>query len=102
MTLFEIETLESIARDYQLTLAPAETRRNVITRGVPLNHLVGKHLRVGPVTLLGDRLSVPCQYLADLLGKPVFKPLLHRAGLGCCVVSGGDIRVGDLVVPESP
>ncbi len=94
-TLIEVETLEALARDRNLALAPHEHRRNLTTRGVPLNHLVGRYFRIGDCVLYGGRLNVPCMYLENLLGKKVFKPLLNRSGLNCRIVTGGVIRVGD-------
>lgn len=98
-TLIEAEALEALARDYRVTLLPHEHRRNLTTRGVPLNHLVGKRFRVGACLLEGGRLNVPCQYLEDLLGKKVFKPLMHRSGLNCRILEGGAIRIGDTIRP---
>jgi MOSC domain-containing protein YiiM len=95
VTLMEAETLEALRRDRKVVLEPHEHRRNVTTRGVPLNHLVGEYFRVGDCVLYGGRLNVPCLYLEKLLGKPVFKPLLNRSGLNCRIVVGGAIRVGD-------
>jgi MOSC domain-containing protein YiiM len=51
------------------------------------------------VVLVGGRLNVPCQYLEDLLGKKVFKPLINRSGLNCLIVKGGTIRPGDAIRP---
>lgn len=99
VTLIEMEALDALARDHGIELPPHETRRNLTTGGVPLNHLVGREFRVGEVVLLGGRLNVPCQYLEDLLGKKVFKPLIHRSGLNCLIVKGGTIRPGDAVRP---
>ncbi|BDG72104.1 MOSC domain-containing protein [Roseomonas fluvialis] len=99
VTLIEMETLDALQRDHGIDLAPHETRRNLTTAGVPLNHLVGREFRVGDVVLVGGRLNVPCQYLEDLLGKPVFKPLIHRSGLNCRIVKGGTIRPGDAIRP---
>ncbi|MEO3470782.1 MOSC domain-containing protein [Roseomonas sp. CAU 1739] len=99
VTLIEIEALDALARDHGIDLPPHETRRNLTTGGVPLNHLVGRDFRVGDVVLHGARLNVPCQYLEDLLGKKVFKPLIHRSGLNCIIVKGGTIRPGDSVRP---
>ncbi|WP_137128224.1 MOSC domain-containing protein [Roseomonas sp. HF4] len=99
VTLIEMETLDALARDHGIDLPPRETRRNLTTAGVPLNHLVGRQFRVGDVVLVGGRLNVPCQYLEDLLGKPVFKPLIHRSGLNCRIVTGGTIRPGDAIRP---
>lgn len=99
VTLIEFETLEALVRDHGIELAAHEHRRNLTTRGVPLNHLVGRKFRVGECVLYGGRLNVPCQYLEDLLGKKVFKPLLNRSGLNCRIVTGGIVRPGDVIEP---
>ena len=95
VTLIEVETLEALARDRSIALAPQEHRRNLTTRGVPLNHLVGQYFRVGECVLYGGRLNVPCTYLENLLGKRVFKPLLNRSGLNGRIIVGGTVRMGD-------
>jgi MOSC domain-containing protein YiiM len=100
VTLIEIETLEALERDHEICLPPNETRRNLVTRDVPLNHLVGRSFSVGDVVLHGGRLNIPCQYLENLLGKPVFKLLIHRSGLNCQIVRGGIIRKRDRILPE--
>lgn len=102
VTLIEAETLEALQRDHGIELAPGEHRRNLTTRGVPLNHLVGRYFRVGECVLYGGRLNVPCRYLEDLVGKKVFKPLLNRSGLNCRIVVGGVVRVRDGVDPCEP
>jgi len=94
VTLIEVETLEAIARDRNIDLAPHEHRRNLTTRGVPLNHLVGQYFRIGNCVLYGGRLNVPCLYLENLIAKKVFKPLINRSGLNCRIVVGGIVRVG--------
>jgi MOSC domain-containing protein YiiM len=98
VTLIELETLQAAKRDYELNLELGESRRNLITRNVPLNHLVGKEFQVGDVRLLGVRLCEPCSHLASLTNKPVIKPLVHRGGLRAKILSEGLIRVGDSVV----
>jgi len=99
VTLIEVETLEALVRDHDLPLAPHEHRRNLTVRDVPLNHLVGRRFRVGEAVLEGVRLNVPCQYLDDLLGRRLFKPLTNRSGLNCIIVQGGVIRPGDALAP---
>jgi MOSC domain-containing protein YiiM len=98
-TLIELETMKALRRDHGLTLEPNESRRNLTTEGVPLNHLVGRHFRVGEVVLFGGRLNVPCKYLDELLGRPLFNPLLNRSGLNCRIIKGGTIRPGDVIEP---
>jgi 8-oxo-dGTP pyrophosphatase MutT (NUDIX family) len=74
-----------------------EGLRNVTTRGVRLNDLLGRRFWVGEVLCEGTRLCEPCQYLADLTGKPLLGPLVHRGGLRADIVRGGFIRRGDLL-----
>jgi MOSC domain-containing protein YiiM len=99
ITLIEMEAIEAIVRDHRIALAAQETRRNLTTRGVPLNHLVGRRFRVGEAILHGERLNVPCKYLDGLLGRELFGPLTNRSGLNCTIVRGGVIRPGDPIEP---
>lgn len=78
-------------------MSPAEHRRNVTVQGVPLNHLVGRRFRLGPTVLEATRLSFPCKHIEEILGKPVFNPMVHRSGLNCRILEGGEVRVGDAV-----
>ncbi|MCC7486914.1 MAG: MOSC domain-containing protein [Burkholderiales bacterium] len=100
VTLIEIETLQAIQRDAGIELLPQESRRNLTTRGVPLNHLVGKEFCVGESVLFGDRLNRPCKYLDELLDRPLFNLLLNRSGLNCSIVKGGIVRRGDIIRPS--
>lgn len=99
VTLIEEETLDALKRDHGVELLPHETRRNLMTRGVPLNHLVGRRFRVGEVELYGGRLNVPCKYLERLLDRPLFDPLINRSGLNCRIIRGGTVNVGDDIIP---
>ncbi len=97
LTLIEAEAIEALGREYGVELAPGEARRNVVTRGVPLNHLVGREFRIGAVKIRGIRLCEPCDHLQRLTGHPVIKGLRHRGGLRAQILSQGAIRVADLV-----
>src|SRR5580765_3818099 len=70
ITVIEIETLEALERDHCILLEPVESRRNLVTRDVPLNHLVGRRFQVGEAILYGGRLNLPCKYLEELVLKP--------------------------------
>jgi MOSC domain-containing protein YiiM len=98
ITLIEAEMLEDLATSDGIVLAPGESRRNVTTRGIRLNELVGRRFRVGAVDCEGTRLCEPCQHLTDTLGKPILKPLAHRAGLRAKILTDGEITVGASVV----
>jgi MOSC domain-containing protein YiiM len=95
VTLIEIEALEGLAREYSLTLQPDQTRRNLVTRNVPLNHLVGKEFTIGTALLRGLRLCEPCGHLEKLTIKGVKDGLRHRGGLRAQIVTGGVVRRGD-------
>ncbi|HUG82107.1 MAG TPA: MOSC domain-containing protein [Bryobacterales bacterium] len=95
VTLIETESLEALERDYSISLSPAATRRNLLTSGVALNHLVGRDFQVGEVTLRGLRLCEPCGHLEKLTQKDVEKGLLHRGGLRAQVLTAGMLRAGD-------
>src|SRR5205823_13063516 len=89
LTLVEAEVIEALARDHGIELAPGELRRNVTTRGVRLDDPLGRSFLVGEVLCRGTWLCEPCQYLVDLTGKPLLRPLVHRGGLRADVLRGG-------------
>jgi MOSC domain-containing protein YiiM len=95
VTLIELETIEALEREKSIAIAPGAARRNVVTRGVPLNHLVGREFQVGAVRLRGTRLCEPCAYLEGLTHRGVLAGLIHRGGLRAEIVTGGTIRVED-------
>lgn len=97
ITLIEVEALQAIYRDYNVALERGESRRNILTRGIHLNYLVGKEFKVGEATLLGIRLCEPCSHLARLTQKKVLPSLVHRGGLRAEILTGGTIQTGDTV-----
>jgi MOSC domain-containing protein YiiM len=97
LTLIEAEAIEALKQEYNLELAPGEARRNVVTRGVALNHLVGREFQIGNVKIRGIRLCEPCDHLQRLTGREVIKSLAHRGGLRAQILTQGTIRVGDPV-----
>jgi MOSC domain-containing protein YiiM len=99
ITLIEAESLEALAADYHLAIRPRQSRRNLLTRGVPLNHLVGKEFIVGQVKLRGVRLCEPCGHLEKLTVHGIQKGLCHRGGLRAQILQGGTLRVGDAIGP---
>ncbi len=100
VTLIEAEAIEAVGREGKVELTPEESRRNIVTRGVALNHLVGREFRVGSATLRGIRLCEPCKHLESVTRAGVLMALLHRGGLRAQVVDGGEVRVGDAVEVE--
>lgn len=99
LTLVEAEALEGLTEDTGIELGPGESRRQVMTRGVSLNDLVGRRFRVGELECVGEELCEPCDHLQSLTQPGVLRGLVHRGGLCAEVVSGGEIAVGDPVEP---
>jgi MOSC domain-containing protein YiiM len=99
LTLIEAEALEGLREDTGIELSAAESRRQVLTRGIRLNDLVAQHFLVGDVECVGQELCEPCNHLQGLTQQGVLRGLVHRGGLRADIVSGGRIAVGDEVVP---
>jgi MOSC domain-containing protein YiiM len=91
LTLIEAEALEDAG------LTGAQSRRQVVVRGVRLNELVGRRFRVGNVECVGVELCEPCLHLQQLTRPGIIKDLIHRGGLNADVLTDGQIRVGDPV-----
>ena len=91
LTLIEAEVADDLG------LAPETARRNVVTRGIDLNALVGRRFRVGEAECEGQRLCEPCAHLQRLTEPGILRPLVHRGGLRADILAGGAIRVGDEV-----
>lgn len=97
LTLIASEALEALASEIGLVLTAAESRRNLLTRGVDLNLLVGQRFRVGEALCEGIELCEPCRHLEGMTYPGVLRGLVHRGGLRAAIVEGGEISVGDAV-----
>jgi MOSC domain-containing protein YiiM len=97
ITLIAVEGLDGLREDTGIQLSHEASRRNVLTRGIDLNALVGKRFRVGDVLCEGVELCEPCNHLQSLTQPGVLRGLVHRAGLRADVLEGGTIAPGDVV-----
>ena len=97
ITLIAVEALEGLRADTGIELSHEASRRNVLTRGIDLNALVGKRFMVGAVECEGVALCEPCNTLAKLTERGVLRGLVHRGGLRADILSGGEIAAGDAV-----
>lgn len=99
VTLIEREAIDAVrTEDGGIAIPEDETRRNLVTEGVALNHLVGRTFRVGNVRMRGIRLAEPCAYLEQLTGLDGMREaFVHRGGLRAQVLDDGELRVGDAI-----
>ena len=101
LTLIQAEALEDLERDTGIRLSAAESRRNVLTRGIDLNALVGKRFRVGEAECYGVELCEPCLRLQSLTRPGIIDELTHRAGINADILTSGTIAGGDSVLVPS-
>jgi MOSC domain-containing protein YiiM len=97
ITLIALEGLEAFESESGIKVTAAESRRQVATRGIDLNALVGMRFRVGELECEGVELCEPCTHLEGLTQPGVLKGLVHRGGLRASILNGGEIAVGDQV-----
>ena len=100
LTLIAAEAVEAMEREHGISIEPRESRRNVVTRGIDVNALVGKRFRIGEVECEGVELCEPCTTLEGMTKPGVIKGLAHRGGLNADILSDGAINVGDAVVAD--
>jgi MOSC domain-containing protein YiiM len=93
LTLIEAEVCDT----FDPVLGPDDHRRNIVTRGVALNDLLGHEFALGEVRCRGMRLCEPCTVIQRYAGRAVLRELVHRGGLRADILSDGEIRVGDEV-----
>ena len=102
VSLIEDEVLEVAGKEIGVDAIGILTRRNIVTRGVPLIELLGREFTVGTVRMRGIRLFEPCGHLVAVTKIPaIFKALEHRSGLKAAVLSDGEIQIGDAVMLDS-
>jgi MOSC domain-containing protein YiiM len=98
VTLIAAEAMDAVALEGNVSIEPAATRRNVLTRGIDVNELVGKRFRIGDVECEGVELCEPCAHLESMTQPGLIKALVHRGGLNADILSDGEISIGDPVV----
>lgn len=100
VTLIEEEAIVAAMKEAKVDLPLWSARRNVVTSGVALNHLVGVEFVVGAAVVRGVELCEPCSRLTRLTSKEFSKALIHRGGLRCEIVESGAVAVGDAIRPK--
>ena len=96
ITLIESENIDYYNQISETNIPYISFRRNIITKGIQLNDLVGKEFLIGNVKIKGHRLCAPCRYLQEMLKqKNLVKKLLNRGGLRCEILTDGIISVNN-------
>jgi MOSC domain-containing protein YiiM len=100
LTLIEAEVLEEVGGLLGAPVPSGTSRRQVVVRGIKLNDLLGKRLRIGAVRLFVETPCAPCSRMEETIGGGAQKALEGRGGVRCFVLAGGELRVGDAIVEE--
>jgi MOSC domain-containing protein YiiM len=102
LTLIAAEALDAMVRETGIALRPDECRRNLVTRGVDVDALVGARFRIGAIECYGERFCPPCGYLEELLNRPgLNRALTDRGGIRAEILLDGEIRIGDEIALSS-
>ncbi len=98
LSLIESENIDYYNNKYGLNIPYVNFRRNIVTKGIKLNELIGKKLKIGKVEVEGVDLCRPCRHLTETLGQDnILKEFLRRGGLRCQILSSSNIKVGDKI-----
>ena len=98
LSLIESENIDNYNIKYGLNIPYIDFRRNIITKGIQLNNLVGKKFLIGKVELEGVDLCRPCRHLSEVLNQDnIIKEFLRRGGLRCQILSSSSIKVGNKI-----
>tara|TARA_B100001121_G_scaffold266862_1_gene249759 strand:+ start:38 stop:484 length:447 start_codon:yes stop_codon:yes gene_type:complete len=99
LSIIEAENIDYYNIKYGINIPYVNFRRNIITRGVKLNDLVGKKFSIGKVKLKGIDLCRPCRHLTNMLSQDnILKEFLRRGGLRCEILSSSKINIGDRII----
>ena len=98
LSLIESENIDYYNLKYGLDIPYINFRRNIVTKGIKLNELIGKKIKVGDVSIEGIDLCRPCRHLTEMLDQEnILKEFLRRGGLRCQILSSAKIKVGDQI-----
>jgi ADP-ribose pyrophosphatase YjhB (NUDIX family) len=102
LTLIEAEVIDRVCRQLGEPLEAGAFRRNLVSRGVRLNELVGKRFGIGNVVVEGTSLCEPCAHLERLVGRPILRQLVHQGGLRANILTMGEIHTDDPISFDVP
>lgn len=101
LTLIEAEAIETLEADHGVVMPAVGARRNIVTRNIDLNALMGKRFWIGNILCQGSRLAEPCAWLQRTTPKGMLRGLVHRGGLRADILRGGTIQHGDTIVADA-
>ena len=98
LSLIEAENIDEYNIKFGLNIPYIDFRRNVVTKGIKLNDLIGKKLKIGNVELKAIELCRPCRHLTEMLDqKNILKEFMRKGGLRCQILSSSNINIGDKI-----
>jgi MOSC domain-containing protein YiiM len=102
ITLIEAETIDAMSRKLGYDIPSGSSRRQIIVKGIKLNELIGRNLRMGQILVRVEDKCNPCKNMETKIGPGAEEAMNDNGGIHCRIIKGGELRVGDKITVESP
>lgn len=102
ITLIETETIDTMSRELGYDIPEGTSRRQIMVKGIKLNELIGKNLRIGQILVRVESKCNPCEKMEKKIGPGAKNAMNDKGGIRCRVIEGGEIHVGDKITVENP
>ena len=102
ITLIEAETIDEISRELGYEIPAGSSRRQIIVKGIELNELIGRNLRIGQILVRVEDKCNPCKNMEKKIGPGAEDAMNNKGGIRCRIIGGGEIHVGDKITVENP
>ncbi len=102
ITLVEAEIIDSMSRELGYDIPAGSSRRQIMVKGIKLNELIGRNLRMGQILIRVEDKCNPCKNMETKIGPGAEEAMSDNGGIRCRIIKGGELRVGDKITVENP
>ena len=102
ITLIETETIDTMSRELGYEIPAGSSRRQIIVKGIELNQLIGRNLRMGQILVRVEDKCNPCNNMERKIGPGAKDAMNNKGGIRCRIIVGGELHVGDKITEENP
>jgi len=102
ITLIETETIDTMSRELGYEIPAGSSRRQIMVKGIELNELIGRNLRIGQILVRVEDKCNPCKNMEKKIGPGAEDAMNNKGGIRCRIIGGGELHVGDKITVENP
>ena len=102
VTLVEAEIIDAMSRKLGYDIPDGASRRQIMVKGIMLNGLIGRNLRMGQILVRVEDKCNPCRNMETKIGPGAKDAMNDKGGIRCRIIEGGDLHVGDKITEEIP